>query len=108
MNPFDYRRVQSEAQAFELTRDPLTSLVAGATDFMQLWKAGLEVPKLVIDIGALPYHRIEVQAGQISIGALATMSEVAAHSTVRSEFPMIAEALLASASPQVRNAATIG
>jgi xanthine dehydrogenase YagS FAD-binding subunit len=82
--------------------------IAGGTDVMQLCKAGVSSPELVIDISRLPLDTIETRAGGVGIGALARMSDVADHPLIRDGYPALAEALLASASPQVRNVATIG
>jgi len=71
-------------------------------------KANVERPARVVDINALPLNAIEDVAGGLRIGALARMSDVAAHPLVQTRFPAIAQALLASASPQLRNAASIG
>src|SRR5260221_900043 len=109
MNPFAYHRAKSAGDALEAaTAHPGTAFVAGGTDFMQLWKEGIRSPKWVIDIHHLPFCGIEPSRRFIKIGALARMSEVADHPVIRSEYPVLAEALLASASPQVRNVATIG
>jgi xanthine dehydrogenase YagS FAD-binding subunit len=109
MNPFAYHRATSACDALEAaTVHPGTAFVAGGTDFMQLWKEGITSPQLVIDIHHLPFRGIEPRRRFIKIGALARMSEVADHPVIRSEYPVLAEALLASASPQVRNIATIG
>jgi xanthine dehydrogenase YagS FAD-binding subunit len=75
---------------------------------MQLWKLGVEAPRSVIDINALPFAGIAPGEGGITIGALARLADVADHPAVRDGYGAIAEALLASASPQIRNVATIG
>src|SRR6202008_1025866 len=61
-----------------------------------------------VDINALPYRDIDLQTSLLRIGALARMSEVAAHPGVRRQLPMIAQALEASASAQLRTRAPIG
>jgi xanthine dehydrogenase YagS FAD-binding subunit len=82
--------------------------VAGGTDFLQLWKAGLAAPKTVIDISRLPLAEICHAGNTLSLGALARLSDVSAHPDVRVYHPLIAEAILASASGQLRNMATLG
>src|SRR2546423_357846 len=108
MQPFAYRRADSERDALvTIAARPDAAFIAGATDLMQLWKSGVVAPDLVIDISRLPLDSVEEHEDRVSIGALARMSDVADHGLIRGEFPAVAEALLASASPQVRNVATI-
>ena len=88
---------------------PGAAYIAGGTDLMQLWKTGTCAPDLVIDISRLGFlNSIEVRAGSVAIGVLARMSDVADNPVIREEYPAITQALLASASPQIRNVATIG
>jgi xanthine dehydrogenase YagS FAD-binding subunit len=109
MRPFAYRRAADEGDALAIAASsPAAAFVAGATDLLQLWKAGVAAPELVIDISRLPLAAIEAHTGGVVIGALAPMSDVAEFPLIRRDYRMIAEALLASASPQVRNVATIG
>jgi len=88
--------------------EPGSMFIAGGTDLMQLLKDDVVAPTRLIDLDALLTSEIEVAASGLRIGALARMSDVAAHPAVRRDWPVIAEALLASASPQVRNMATMG
>jgi len=81
---------------------------AGGTDFLQLWKTGLARPKTVIDISRLALAEICYAGDSLSLGALTRLSEVPAHPDVRVHHPLIAEAILASASGQLRNMATVG
>lgn len=108
MQPFAYQRAAEPAQALELARERGTAFIAGGTDLMPLWKAGIAAPELVIDISRLALDIVKVRADGVAIGALARMSEVADHPVIRQRWPLIAEALEAGASPQVRNMATIG
>lgn len=83
--------------------------LAGGTDMMQLMKEGLRNPDRVVDITGLPaLERIEADTSGLRLGALVRMSDAAAHPVVREQYAVIAEALLASASVQVRNLATLG
>src|SRR5579863_7756785 len=108
MRPFAYRRAATESDAIDEAASPNAVFIAGGTDLMQLWKASLSAPALVVDIGRLPLDKIEERDGIVTVGALARMSDVADHPVIRGRLPAIAEAILASASPQVRNMATIG
>jgi xanthine dehydrogenase YagS FAD-binding subunit len=85
-----------------------TKFIAGGTDLLQLMKDWVERPKRLVDIDRLPFDRVEFTEEGARIGALARMSDVADHAELRRRHPVIAEALLASASPQLRNMATIG
>jgi len=87
---------------------PDAKFIAGGTDLIQLMKDWVERPRRLIDIDGLSFDRIELSEQGARIGALARMSEVADHAELRRRYPVIAEALLASASPQIRNMATIG
>jgi xanthine dehydrogenase YagS FAD-binding subunit len=109
MRPFAYERAADERSALAIAAArPGAAFIAGGTDLLQLWKADISAPDLVIDISLLPLDGVEARQGSIAIGALARLSDVADHPLIRSECPAISEALLASASPQIRNVATIG
>jgi xanthine dehydrogenase YagS FAD-binding subunit len=82
--------------------------LAGGTTLVDLMKLDVMTPQRVVDINDLPLRGISTGAGGLRIGALERMSEVAAHPAVTSGYPVIAQALLASASPQLRNMASIG
>lgn len=82
--------------------------IAGGTDLMQLMKENVEAPRLLVDLDGLPLDEITVDANGLHIGALARMSDVAADKRVAEGYPVIAESLLASAAPQIRNMASIG
>jgi xanthine dehydrogenase YagS FAD-binding subunit len=82
--------------------------LAGGTDFLQLWKTGLATPEIVIDISRLPLAEISHAGNALNLGALARLSDVSAHGDVKVHHPLVAQAVLASASGQLRNQATIG
>jgi xanthine dehydrogenase YagS FAD-binding subunit len=82
--------------------------LAGGTDFLQLWKTGLAMPKTVIDISRLPLAEISYAGDTLSLGAMTRLSDASAHPGVKVHHPLIAEAILASASGQLRNMATVG
>jgi xanthine dehydrogenase YagS FAD-binding subunit len=85
-----------------------TKYIAGGSDLMQLMKDNVEVPTHLVDLEGVGLSDIDADAGGLRLGAMARMSDVAAHPVVRERWPVISEALLASASPQVRNMGTIG
>ena len=83
--------------------------IAGGTDLMQLGKDNVEAPTQLIDLDGLLPATITVGAdGALHLGALARMVDVANHPDVRNGWPAVSEALLLSASPQVRNMGTMG
>ena len=85
-----------------------TDFFAGGTDMVQLMREGLRNPERIVDISALPdLDRIEESAVGVRLGALVRMSDAAEHPIVRDRYKVAAEALLLSASAQVRNLATL-
>jgi xanthine dehydrogenase YagS FAD-binding subunit len=109
MNPFHYTRVEdSPAAIAAIGHDGRARFVAGGTNILDLMKIYVEEPTLLVDINRLPLAKVEQRGDSVHIGALARMSDVAADATVRQLFPMIAMALNASASPQLRNMASMG
>lgn len=85
-----------------------TKYIAGGTDLVQLMKDGVESPDHLVDLAGLPFERIEFGDDGARLGALVRMSDAAEDAELRRRWPLIAEALLASASPQLRNMATLG
>ena len=108
MHPFDFVRLSTVPEAIRSGAREAAKFVAGGTNLVDLMKTTVEKPAHIIDINALPLSKIEEVEGGIRIGALARMSDVAVHPIVQRRFPAISQALLASASPQLRNAASIG
>jgi xanthine dehydrogenase YagS FAD-binding subunit len=108
MKLFDYARANEPAAAVQRAAAPSSAFIAGGTDLLNLMKDGIQAPDLVVDINALPLTEIRLGEKALHIGALARMSDVAIHPIVRRQFPVISQALLNSASPQVRNMASIG
>jgi xanthine dehydrogenase YagS FAD-binding subunit len=90
--------------------DQQLAFIAGGTDLLGLMKDRAALPARLLDINGLPdMARIEpLEDGGLHIGALARMSDIAAHMEVRRRFPVIAESLLFAASGQLRNMASIG
>ena len=88
--------------------DAPAEYIAGGTDMVQLLQEHVRRPERLVSLAGLLDDRIEVGAGGLRLGAAATMAEVAAHPAVTQQFPVISQALLDSASPQVRNQATMG
>jgi len=111
MHPFMFSTVDEPAGAIAAhARDPELAFIAGGTDLIGLMKDRAARPERLLDINKLPdMARIEaLPDGGLRIGALARMSDVAADAEVCRRFPVIAEALLFSASGQLRNMASMG
>lgn len=108
MQPFEFQRASSLAEALDLLARPNARALAGGTTLIDLMKLGVEAPAAVIDIGGLPLDEVVLADGRLRLGGLASNSKVARDATVRAEFPAISEALLAGASGQIRNAASMG
>ena len=110
MSAFEYTRPDDVAAAVALvSADPGASYLAGGTTQLDLLlKDGVVAPERLVDIGRLPLHGITRAEDTLRVGALTTMEELAADPTVTERVPMVREALLAGASPQLRNMATIG
>jgi xanthine dehydrogenase YagS FAD-binding subunit len=109
MHPFAYRAAASLQDAVaHAAAQPAAAFIAGGTDLIQLLQENVAEPSEVIDINGLPFAAIQADEAGLRIGALVRMADLARHPAVQERYPMIAEALLASASGQVRNAATIG
>lgn len=113
MYPFALERPRDLAAALAFgaqagRTDALAEYIAGGTDMVQLLQEEVRRPERLVSLAGLLDNRIDVGPQGLRLGAAATMAEVAAHPAVVEQFPVIAEALLNSASPQVRNQATMG
>jgi xanthine dehydrogenase YagS FAD-binding subunit len=109
MQPFEYIRADEADAAVALVgRDPDAQYLAGGTTQLDLMKDGVLEPGRLVDITRLPLRAITRADGTLHAGALTTMEELAADPTVTERLPLVREALLAGASTQLRNMATIG
>jgi xanthine dehydrogenase YagS FAD-binding subunit len=110
MNNFGYARATDVADAVRrIAADADARFVAGGTNIIDLMKEGVARPSRLIDITRLPLDRIEDTAGGgLRIGALVRNSDLAYHPQIAARYPLLASALLAGASPQLRNMATTG
>lgn len=110
MKEFGYRRAHDVSGAVALlAADPEARFLGGGTNLVDLMKAGVERPGLLVDVRELPLQRVESTAeGGLRIGATVTNSDLAADPEVRRRYPALAQAVLAGASGQLRNMATVG
>ena len=97
-----------EAAAIAAARRERSAYIAGGTDLLQLMKQNIAAPDRLVDLEALPLHGISADAQELRLGALATMADVAAHPAVKRDWPIVSQALLLAASPQIRNMGTMG
>jgi xanthine dehydrogenase YagS FAD-binding subunit len=109
MHTFRYTKVIDEISAHAITlAEEEAVFVAGGTGLIDLMKLNVQTPKHLVDITALPLTDIDVQDDGVRIGALVRNSDLAFNPTIQTRYPVLIEALLAGASPQLRNAATMG
>jgi xanthine dehydrogenase YagS FAD-binding subunit len=109
MKEFRYARAGRADEAIALAAsDPSAAFVAGGTELLNLMRDGVQSPDLVVDVNAIAAKDIAWVPGVARIGALARLSQVALDPRIRQRLPVVSEALLASASGQVRNMASVG
>jgi len=111
MNPFVYSRASDASQAVSaIDAKPHSKFLGGGTNLIDLMKMGVETPANLVDITRLPLAQVEeLPDGKgVRIGALARNSDVAQHALIVQRYPLLSQALLAGASPQLRNMATVG
>ncbi|MEU8890022.1 xanthine dehydrogenase family protein subunit M [Streptomyces sp. NPDC048442] len=110
MREFGYQRAYDVPGALALLdADPEARFLGGGTNLVDLMKSGVERPARLVDLRDLPLDRIETAAdGTLHIGATVTNSDLAAHPEVRLRYPALTQAVLAGASGQLRNMATVG
>lgn len=110
MNNFQYSRASDLTDAIRLlAANPGAKLIAGGTNLIDLMKENVERPSRLIDISRLPLREIEQTAdGGLRIGALVPNSDLAYHPLIEQRYPLLASAILAGASAQLRNMASTG
>ncbi|MFC8664389.1 MULTISPECIES: FAD binding domain-containing protein [Streptomyces] len=110
MREFGYQRVFDVSGAVALLdADPDARFLGGGTNLVDLMKTGVERPARLVDVRELPLDTIEsTRDGGLRIGATVTNSDLAAHPEVRRRYPALTQAVLAGASGQLRNMATVG
>jgi xanthine dehydrogenase YagS FAD-binding subunit len=110
VQPVSYSRATDVADAIAtVSADPDSAFLAGGTTEVDLMRLNVVQPGLLVDINPLPLDQIEdLPDGGLRIGALARMSDVANAPGVVERFPVIAQALVLGASPQLRGMASMG
>ena len=110
MEPFRYERAEDVGGAIAaIAATPEAKFLGGGTNLVDLMRLGVERPSVLVDVTRLPYSQIEaLPDGGMRIGAGVRNSDLAADRRVRTRYPVLAQALLAGASGQLRNLATTG
>src|SRR5436190_6082038 len=110
MKPFTYSRAADANQAVTaVSGKGQSKFLGGGTNLLDLMKVGVETPNELIDINRLPLAHIgELPDKSVRIGSMARNSDVAAHQLIKMRYPVLSQALLSGASPQLRNMATVG
>ncbi|WP_296179085.1 FAD binding domain-containing protein [Pseudomonas sp. UBA1879] len=108
MNPFSYSKPADVAQAINLV-GPASRFIAGGTNLLDLMKENVAHPEHLIDITGLPLKDVrETAQGGLMIGALVSNADLAWHPLIETRYPLLSQAVLAGASPQLRNMASTG
>lgn len=112
MRPFDYRRAADADDALRLLSEPASGerrFIAGGTNLLDLMKEDVMRPSGVVDVQHMGHDHIRMtDDGNLVLGAMARNADTAQHPMVREHAPLLAAAILAGASPQIRNVATNG
>lgn len=108
MNPFHYSKPASVQEAVQLA-GPASRFIAGGTNLLDLMKENVTRPAQLIDITGLALNEVsETATGGVMIGALVSNADLAWHPLIEQRYPMLSQAILAGASPQLRNMASTG
>ena len=107
MKPFEFITAVDERQA--LAAAARAKFLAGGTTLVDLMKLHVEQPAALVDINALPLDDVEeLPDGGVRVGGMVRNSDMAKHPLIRGRYPLLAEAIVSGASPQLRNMATTG
>ena len=108
MMPFMYARAANAADALRRGAVAGARYLGGGTNLVDLMRESIERPAVLIDVTGLSSAIVETDDGRLLIGAAARNTAVAEHHAVRARYPMLALAIVAGASAQIRNMATVG
>ena len=109
MHPFDYQRASTTGNAVSsVAKNPAATFIAGGTSHIDLMKEDVHRPNLLVDVSGLPLGKIEVLGNDLRIGATVSNTEAAHFPAIRQRYTAVSESLLAGASIQIRNVATMG
>jgi xanthine dehydrogenase YagS FAD-binding subunit len=108
MRELTYARAADAADAIHRAKAGDAKYLGGGTNLVDLMREAVEAPSAVIDVTGLSSQINETEEGGLLIGAAARNTAVAEHAVVRTRYPMLTRAIVAGASPQIRNMATVG
>jgi len=109
MNTFNYERATTSREAVHAGASRGAKFLAGGTNLVDLMKYRVEAPTVLVDINRLNLKQVTQDPdGGVTIGALVRNSDLADHPTIKEKYPLLSQALLSGASPQLRNMATTG
>ncbi len=108
MTPFSYSRADNAADAIRLGAGAGAKFLGGGTNLVDLMRETIERPSALVDVTGLDDGIVDTSEGGLKIGAAVRNSSLAADRRVRSNFPMLTRAIVAGASAQIRNMATVG
>ena len=108
MTPFTYARAADATEAIRLAGAAQAKYLGGGTNLVDLMRETIERPRALVDVTGLSRAIEEREDGTLLIGAAAKNTAVAEHRAVRTRYPVLARAIVAGASAQIRNMATVG
>ncbi len=108
MTPFTYARAADAADALRRGAVVGAKYLGGGTNLVDLMRETIERPEALVDVTGLSSAIVETEDGGLLIGAAARNTAVAEHRAVRTRYPLLARAIVAGASAQIRNMATVG
>jgi len=108
MTPFLYERATNQQAALSLAAQPNANFLGGGTNLVDLMRETIAHPTLLVDVTGLSREIEEDAKGGLKIGAGVKNTAAAADRRVREQYPLMAQAILAGASAQIRNMATVG
>jgi xanthine dehydrogenase YagS FAD-binding subunit len=108
MNPFNYQRAASPDEAIHAVSARGAKFLGGGTNLVDLMKSNVEHPATLIDVTHVGFDQIAATGNTTTIGAGVRNSDLANHDAIRTNYPLLSQALLSGASPQLRNMATTG
>jgi xanthine dehydrogenase YagS FAD-binding subunit len=108
MNQFSYVRPANLKAAIDAVAKDNAHFIAGGTNLLDLMKSGVVIPEKLVDINRLPLKEVQLNNGTLHIGSGVLNSDLAEHALVKTHHPLLSQALLAGASQQLRNMATVG
>jgi xanthine dehydrogenase YagS FAD-binding subunit len=108
VKPFSYSRAEDTAAAVAQIAPGKAMFLAGGTNLVDFMKLEVETPDALVEIAQLPLDRIEKTDAGVRIGAMVRNTDLAYDEIIRERYPLLSQALLAGATPQIRNMATVG